>query len=123
VALTRVLIVDDDADIRSFVVDALEFSGYTVDTAEDGRVGLDQVRRAKPQLVLLDMMMPVMDGWAFLRECRQDMVCSSVPVVVVTAAASVQDGSADSLGVTAVLKKPFGLDDLVDVVERYVATE
>jgi two-component system chemotaxis response regulator CheY len=123
VAQTRVLIVDDDSDLRSFVVDALEFSGYAVDTAEHGRAALDQVRRARPDLVLLDMMMPVMDGWAFLQECSKDDSCRKVPVVVVSAAASVQPTSANSLGVQAVLKKPFGLDDLVAVVERHVTPQ
>ncbi len=118
--MTSVLVVDDDPDIRDFIVDLLELNGYLVDTAEHGGVALEKVRQARPDLLLLDMMMPIMDGWAFLHECRRDHVCRCVPVVIVSAAATLTEQSAEGLGVKGLIHKPFELDELLATVERLI---
>ena len=80
-----VLIVDDDADTRARIRKVLERDGWSVREAENGREGLDQLAAARPGLVLLDLTMPVMDGFAFLEAMRDKPECSMTPVVVLTA--------------------------------------
>ena len=80
-----VLVVDDDADARARVRSVLERDGWTVAEAEDGRQALDRVMHAPPQLILLDLTMPLMDGFAFLHELRLRPGCADIPVVVLTA--------------------------------------
>ena len=82
----HILIVDDDPAIRQVVADILEMSDYGVREAANGAEALDEVRSWPPAMVLLDLMMPVMDGWEFLRRCRSDQVCEGVPVAVMSAA-------------------------------------
>ncbi len=80
-----ILVVDDDADARARLRHVLERNGFTVAEAENGQAALNQVVREVPQLILLDLTMPVMDGFAFLHELRNRPGCSDVPVVVLTA--------------------------------------
>ncbi|MDB5599149.1 MAG: sensor hybrid histidine kinase, partial [Xanthobacteraceae bacterium] len=80
-----VLIVEDDPDARRMMRRLFEKEGWTVNEAENGRVGLDAVTAHKPGLVLLDLMMPEMDGFAFLDRVRDDPEWREVPVVVLTA--------------------------------------
>jgi two-component system chemotaxis response regulator CheY len=114
-----VLVVDDDVAIREFVRDALEFDGYSVVTAADGAAALAALERLKPDLVLLDMRMPVLDGWGFSRLYREGG--GAAPVVVMTAAENAEAWRAE-VGGDACLPKPFMLDDLFEVVGRYCAT-
>jgi DNA-binding response OmpR family regulator len=107
----KVLLVDDDPAIRGFTSMLLEYEGFTVITACDGAEGLRRVREEEPEAVLLDMMMPGVDGRDFLEQWRQDAAYRPVPVIVVTAWSD--DVCADDLGVQAILTKPFNLDRLV----------
>ena len=79
------LVVDDDADARDLVRQALERAGWTVDEAADGRQGLDRVAARRPDVILLDLTMPVMDGFEFARLLREDPAMPPIPIVVVTA--------------------------------------
>ncbi len=83
--LCPVLIVEDDAATRELLRRTLEHEGWTVSEAENGRVGLARVAERRPELILLDLMMPEMDGFAFVLELRKTEVWRSIPVVVVTA--------------------------------------
>ncbi|MFC0679615.1 response regulator transcription factor [Lysobacter korlensis] len=86
-----ILIIDDSADIRDTLRDVFELEGYSVRTAENGRVGLDVLQAGQPPcLVVLDLMMPVMDGWEFLQRLRShgDRKVAAVSVVVVSGASS-----------------------------------
>jgi CheY-like chemotaxis protein len=114
----RVLVVDDDAAIRQFIQMALEGSGYEVTTAEDGQQALASVRRTPPQLILLDMRMPVMDGWAFTRAYRETPP-PHAPIVVVTAARDAGEYAGD-VEADAFLAKPFNLRELLGLVARLV---
>jgi signal transduction histidine kinase/CheY-like chemotaxis protein len=81
----QVLIVDDDAEVREMLVRTLERQGWTAATAEDGRVALDAVAAQKPDLILLDLMMPRMDGFEFVTELRKHHDWRAIPIIVITA--------------------------------------
>lgn len=112
-----VLIVEDDRDIREALKDVIELEGYHVYTAQDGRQGLDILRHviSSPCLVLLDLMMPVMNGWEFLEECKQDITLATIPVVVVTAAGD----AAKKAQASGYIKKPVDIEMLLRTVRRF----
>ncbi len=115
-----VLVVDDDTSILDTVSAILAGEGYDVVSAASGQEALDAMSREQPVVILLDMRMPVMDGWAVARALRAQG--STVPIVVMTAAESAQRW-ADEVGAEGYLAKPFGLDDLLSTVERYRGPE
>jgi CheY-like chemotaxis protein len=117
-AAHRVLVVDDDAAIRQFIQMALEGQGYEVTTAEDGREALAAAHRAPPRVILLDMRMPVMDGWAFTRAYRATPP-PHAPIVVLTAARDAAESAGD-VDADAFLAKPFNLRELLGLVGRLV---
>jgi CheY-like chemotaxis protein len=120
-SMSRVLVVDDDPNIRSLVADLLQDEGYEVATAANGAEALARVQDEPPTAIVLDLMMPVMDGWRFVELCRGVAACADVPIVVMSAAHGLSE-SAQALvekGVRAVVAKPFDLEALVAVVERY----
>jgi len=110
----RVLIVDDDRDMREVLVDLFALEGYRVSAAANGRQALKEARRHPPDIILLDLMMPVMTGWQFRAEQARDPGLARVPVVVMS-------GFAEGLDVAAVLPKPFVLDEVLDTVRRIAA--
>ena len=82
----NVLVVEDDQGIREMMKIFLEMEGYHVVTAANGWEGLERLSRlSEPGLVLLDLMMPVMNGWTFVQECRRTKGCAEVPIVVTSA--------------------------------------
>ena len=111
-----VLVVDDDTSILDTVSSILSGEGYDVISASTGEEALAAVARTKPLVILLDMRMPVMDGWAVARALRAQGI--KVPIVVMTAAESAKRW-ADEVGAEGYLAKPFGLDALLDTVERF----
>jgi CheY-like chemotaxis protein len=108
-----VLVVDDDVSIRAVVREALEGEGYRVLTAANGAQALEEVERSRPDIVLLDMRMPIMDGWEFSRRVKEK---GSQPVIVTMTAARNAKSWAAEIGADAYVAKPFDLDDLFDVV-------
>jgi CheY-like chemotaxis protein len=117
----RVLVVDDDDAIRQFIQMALEGSGYEVATAEDGQEALAAVQAAPPRVILLDMRMPIMDGWAFTRAYRETPP-PHAPIVVLTAARDAGEYASD-VDADAFLAKPFNLRELLGLVGRLVRAE
>lgn len=115
-AAAPILVVDDDESIREFVSVALADEGYRVLTAADGAAALELVRYQSPGVILLDMRMPIMDGWEFSR-AYQRTPAPHAPIVVVTAA---RDAAARAAQIHAdgYLAKPFDLEELLDIVER-----
>jgi two-component system, chemotaxis family, chemotaxis protein CheY len=111
-----VLVVDDDPAIRGAVRDVLEHHGIPVETATDGRDAMAKVEARAPRLVLLDMRMPVMDGWGFAKALRDAGI--ALPVVVMTAAADARRW-AEEIGAIGVVPKPFGISELLSAVERF----
>jgi CheY-like chemotaxis protein len=114
----EVLVVDDDAAIRNAVVGALELEGYTARAAANGAEALTLLVDEPPALIVLDLMMPVMNGWQFLEHCRQGP-CQGVPVLVMSAYRQLSAEAAE-LGVSACIAKPFDLDVLLGAVDRLV---
>lgn len=112
----RVLIVDDDPDLLALMAETLDLEGYQVDSASNGARALDAVEKGMPDLILLDMKMPVMDGKEFTRRFRLTHD-HEAPIVVVTAAADARK-SADEIGANGFIGKPFDLDMLLATVAR-----
>lgn len=111
----RVLVVDDEPSIRATVSAMLEIEGYDVAEASNGADALSVVERQAPDLILLDMRMPVLDGWGFAAELRRRG--HRTPIVVMTAA---RDAArwATEIAASAFVAKPFGFDDLISAVEQ-----
>jgi DNA-binding response OmpR family regulator len=111
---TSVLVVDDEPQIVWMLRFSLEAEGYQMLSARNGRAALEEVREHHPNVVLLDIMMPVMDGWAFLEELRDIPEHERPRVIVVSARSSVRDrAKAAELGADAFVAKPFNVDDLL----------
>lgn len=115
----RILLVDDDVDLLMVVAEALADEGYVVDTARNGADALKRVAAAAPELILLDMWMPVMDGWAFAKALRS-RYGRTIPIIVVTAG---QDShtTAEEVGADTGLRKPFDLETLRRAVRAALA--
>lgn len=111
----RVLVVDDEPGIRATVSAMLEIEGYVVDQASNGADALARLAHGLPDLIVLDMRMPVMDGWGFAAELRKRG--HEVPIVVMTAARDAGRWAAE-ISAAATLSKPFRFDDLLGAVER-----
>ena len=113
----RVLVVDDDAGVRGMIVEVLEGEGFTVEPASSGEEALQSVRRKAPDLMLLDVNMPGVDGWQVLDDLRA-AAGPQTPVVVMTAGFVAQDRALAS-GAQGFLGKPFELDELIGTVEAH----
>jgi CheY-like chemotaxis protein len=111
-----VLVIEDDPDMRGLLVLMLEEEGYVVRSAANGSVGLQAARAERPDLILLDMKMPVMDGWEFARRYREEGAERS-PIVVMTAADDPRTPAAE-IGAAGSLGKPVDLTVLFDTVKR-----
>jgi CheY-like chemotaxis protein len=115
----RVLIVEDDSAIRGALTDALQDEGFDVATAANGRQALERLRGGPlPAAIVLDLMMPVMDGWDFRNAQLQDPRLRQIPVVVVTAAGFSVDTVRTQFGDVALVPKPVEFFDLVSALER-----
>lgn len=112
-----VLVVDDDPDMTDALLLVLDAAGYATRSAGNGRQALEAVAQEKPALILLDMLMPVMNGWQFARELHAKYG-HAVPIVVVSAAEHVRARSRE-IDAEDALSKPFDMRDLLRVVERY----
>jgi len=115
-ATGRVLVVDDDPDILDALSEILEVEGYEVQRARNGREALQRLEQAPPDLVLLDLMMPVMDGWEFARSLNPD---ARPPIIVLSADRNVSV-KAQEIGALGWLAKPFELSELLAVVRRAI---
>lgn len=116
--MTRVLLIEDDASIRQVVGYALSDEGYQVAVAPDGQAALEAVSRQQPDVILLDMKMPGMDGWEFVKLYRM-RYGHAAPIIVFTAAQDAAQRAAD-VGVEGYISKPFDLDVLVKRVSTIV---
>jgi two-component system, OmpR family, response regulator MprA len=116
----RVLVVDDEPQIAWVLRFSLEAEGYEVDTARDGVEAMEKVERDRPGLMVLDVMMPRMDGWAVLEALRGLPVEDRPRVVMVTALGSLRDRArAAELGADAYVSKPFDIDEILSVLHGF----
>jgi CheY-like chemotaxis protein len=114
-----VLVVDDDETIRTTVSETLDMEGYPVRLAADGAEALRSVEERPPRVILLDMRMPVLDGWGVARGLAERGLAPSI--LVMSAAADARRWARE-IGASDVLPKPFELDELLALVERYCQT-
>lgn len=118
----RVLVVEDDAALRSLVTTILADEGYDVRPVQNGREALDMLQIWRAHAIVLDLMMPVMDGWAFRaaqRELPDDL--SAIPIIVLSGAREAQSQAA-KLGAAAAIQKPFDLNHLIATVGQVART-
>lgn len=117
---STVMVVEDEAAISDVVVTALKEEGYRVVTAWDGKDALEIVQRAPPDVIVLDLMLPNVDGWEVVRRCRSYPPSAAVPIIVVSAAHdALEDGDIRSL---VFMEKPFDLNILLVLVEDAVSS-
>ena len=113
-----ILVVEDDPDLGQLVAEVLESAGYRTAVAGNGAEALDRLQTIEhPDLILLDMMMPVMDGWKFHEEQQKVPAFASIPVITVTADGNAR-GKAASIQAAGYVTKPVTIDSLLDEVER-----
>jgi CheY-like chemotaxis protein len=111
-----VLIVEDDDDLREMMAQLLSLEGFQAAAVANGREALDYLKQgAAPDLILLDMMMPVMDGWEFRRHQKSDPAMAEVPVIILSAL----DQGRIEISAEAILKKPLDFDRLLELVRTY----
>jgi CheY-like chemotaxis protein len=111
-----VLIVEDDEDLRDMMAQMLTIEGFAAASVSNGREALDYLHSNKPQVILLDLMMPVMDGWEFRRQQKADPELAPVPVIVLSA---LDQGRAAPVDADAFLKKPLDFDRLLGLVRDH----
>ena len=111
----HVLVVDDDQDIRELLVSVLADDGYVAESARNGREALEKLDDWRADLVVLDLMMPVMDGWTFAQRLREQK--RKIPIIVISAANDVKR-HAETVGAVDVIPKPFDIDSLLPRIER-----
>ena len=115
-----VMVVEDEATLSEVVATALVDEGYRVLTAKDGQNALDLVQRRPPDAIVLDLMLPNVDGWQFVKWCRAHPTTATIPIIVVSAAHdALEDGDIGSL---VFVGKPFDLDVLLVLVEDAVSS-
>jgi CheY-like chemotaxis protein len=121
--MKRVLIVDDEGLIRTLLSDVLHAEGYAVSEASNGLEALSEVERVRPDAIVLDVMMPLMDGPSFVRACHQRSLSRSTPIVLMSASPALWR-IAEQLrrfGVRGFISKPFDLNVLISAVNRVAA--
>lgn len=114
-----ILVVEDDDDVREITIELLESLGYAALPARHGKEALDQLHAGlRPCVILLDLMMPVMDGWTFCEELQKDEALAVIPVVVASAASDQQPRNA-CLHAVGYFTKPIDLNELLAAVRRH----
>jgi CheY-like chemotaxis protein len=119
--MTTVLLVEDDRDNRAIYRTILEHSGYLVIEAEDGETGVQLARQHRPALVLMDISIPVLDGWAATRILKSDPATAAIPIIALTAHALAEDREkAAEAGCDSYLSKPVAPRRVVAEVQRFI---
>ena len=118
---TKILVVDDEPNIVQTLQDRLEMNEYEVITAGDGREGLKKAQQEKPDVILLDVIMPVMDGHEMLEALRRQPDYDDISVIMLTARSQTQDiARANACGIDEYIVKPFDLSELLEKIETVV---
>jgi two-component system, cell cycle response regulator DivK len=116
-----ILVADDDPDILSIVSMSLEATGYTVHKATNGREAIDLARQHHPDLVLMDMMMPIVSGYEAVKEIKGDASLRDITIVGLSAKAMATDmARATDVGIDGYITKPFRIAQVLSVVQEYL---
>jgi len=117
----RILLVDDEIELVDLVQMRLEAEGYEVDIAHDGNGALDRIHLSPPDLIILDLMLPGVDGYQICSTLKQDEQYKNIPIIIFSAKTQEQDEQkAMNLGADGYLRKPFRPDELLAAVQRFV---
>lgn len=119
--MKKILVIEDNKEIRENASELLELASYEVLTATNGQEGMQLIRLEKPDLILCDLHMPVMDGYGLIKNLMQDPLLNNIPVVILSAFSErteVQKGLA--IGASSYIVKPFDDEQLLKVVETFV---
>jgi two-component system phosphate regulon response regulator PhoB len=109
-----VVIIEDEPDIANLLAHRFRSEGFQVATADDGRAGLQAVHLYRPDLILLDLLLPTMNGWEVCRSLRDDLATQDIPIIVVSAVGSTQDRVALlEMGVDDFIVKPCSVQEVV----------
>jgi two-component system OmpR family response regulator len=120
----RVVLIEDDSDLRRVVQLTLQFgAAWIVDTAPDGPAGLAMVKQLRPDIVLVDLMMPGMDGYEVCRRLTGDRETARIPIVLLTARQKLDPERVRESGARGVITKPFDLDALAPAIWRLCTEE
>lgn len=117
-----VLVVEDDSAIRQTIVEILEFEGYRVSGARDGLEALEMIERLHPQILVLDLALPLLSGDELLAELERRGIRPGLPVILITADSRAKE-KAHQLHIADYLEKPFSLDVLLGTIERLLRVE
>jgi CheY-like chemotaxis protein len=120
--MSRILVVDDDVDCRDMLKEALGFEGYVVITARNGAEALAAARQHHPRLILLDLMMPVMDGYEFRAQQQADAEIAGIPVLCISGTHHAHR-AARRIGAVGCIEKPIALEELIRVMREWFAAE
>lgn len=115
----RILVVDDVVDNLFLLQTVLESEGYVVETAFNGKMALEKIDKTDPDLVLLDIMMPDLDGYEVTRQVRQNERFASLPIVLLTAHDEYYHAPYREIGANDLIRKPVDFDELLGKVEKY----
>ncbi|MGB3139036.1 MAG: response regulator [Nodosilinea sp.] len=122
--MAKILVIEDEAGVRDSIVDILNAEDFIVDSAVNGQEGLSQIREFHPDLVICDVMMPMLDGYGVLEQVRQDPALATLPFVFLSAKAERDDfRSGMDLGANDYLTKPFTHDDLLHMIRSRLGAE
>jgi len=117
--VVRAVLIEDDADLRRVVQLTLQFgASWIVETAPDGPTGIDTVKREEPDIILVDLMMPGMDGYEVCRRLAADETTKRIPIVLLTARQNLDPERVRASGARGVITKPFDLDALAPAILR-----
>ena len=116
----KILVVDDEPHIVKLIATRLEANGYDVITGSNGEEAIETARTAHPDLILLDVLMPVMDGYTFVKIAKEDKEIKSIPIIILSAKDRMSD-LFKSEGIKDFLVKPCRADELLSVVKKYLA--
>jgi CheY-like chemotaxis protein len=117
--MTRILVVDDETALRELVADVLTDAGYVVSTASNGDQAIAALQSTRPDVVLLDLVMPGMNGWEFLETCRATSASRGLPIVIMSGARDAQRAIATST-IVRLISKPFDLEELLATIQELV---
>jgi CheY-like chemotaxis protein len=123
-AVKKALIVDDDPMIVKLQSMILGAAGYEIDSAADGQEGLDRATQGRPDVILLDVMMPGLDGLEVTRRLKADPRTGAIPIVLVSARTGAEEVAAGkAAGAAYYVKKPFDPDDLIALLDQLIAED
>jgi CheY-like chemotaxis protein len=115
-----ILIIEDDELSREGLASVLRLEGCTPVLTADGKNALDYLKTSSaPDLILLDMLLPIMDGWSFLQCRKHDPGIAAIPVLILTGVPAASQGWAESLGAKCVVKKPIQVQHMIEEVKKY----